>query len=157
MIKTVKERTLPMPDYSREDTNLMLLAAQARNKSRLQELIDYAKLAGYTRLGLANCKAVQPYADKLAERLRQNGFEVYAMNCKESGLDGCFICEACSGPCCDPLSQAQYLNDCQTELNINVGLCLGHGLLFQKYSHAPVTTFLVKDFAHNHNMSQALD
>lgn len=134
----------------------MKLTAKAKNKSRLQELIDYAKLAGYRRLGVANCKGVQPYADKLVQLLRAAGFEVASVNCRESGLDGAVICEDMSGGCCDPLAQADFLNGQGTELNINVGLCLGHGLLFQKYSDAEVTTFLVKDFATNHKTVENL-
>ena len=43
-----------------------------------------------------------------------------------------------------------------SELNIIVGLCLGHGLLFEKHSAAPVTTFLVKDFATGHKTAESL-
>ena len=61
-----------------------------------------------------------------------------------------------AGPCCDPVFQARYLNDRNTDFNINVGLCLGHGLLFQKYSNVEVTTFLVKDFATGHKTVENL-
>lgn len=43
------------------------------------------------------------------------------------------------------------LNDLQTDLNIIVGLCIGHDILFTKYSEAPVTTFIVKDRVTGHN------
>lgn len=142
--------------YTEQDKDVMVKSAQAKNKSRLQELIDFARVCGFKKLGIANCIGVQKYADKLASVLREAGFEVYAVNCRESGLDACRICGEMSGPCCDPLSQAAYLNECQTDFNINVGLCLGHGLLFQKYSQAEVTTFLVKDFAHQHNVVESL-
>lgn len=144
-------------DYKNEDCEMMKKAAKAKNKSRLQELVDFAKISGFKKLGIANCKGVQEYADKLVKKLEAEGFDVIALNCKESGLDGCEICEEMSGPCCDPISQAKYLNEQNTDFNINVGLCLGHGLLFQKYSKAEVTTFLVKSFAHNHNIVDALD
>lgn len=149
-----------MADYSIEDKEEMKRAHVARvkaRKSRLQELVEFIKVSGFQKIGIANCFSMQKYADKLAGILRENGFMVYAVNCKESGLDGCLICEDMKGPCCDPVSQAAYLNESKTELNINVGLCLGHGLLFQKYSHAPVTTFVVKDFAHNHNVVECLE
>jgi uncharacterized metal-binding protein len=136
--------------YTDDDKNLMIRAARARNKSRLQELIDYTRLSGYKKIGIANCKGVQPLADRLEALLKDAGFEVYAMNCKQSGLDGAALCPDLAGPSCDPISQAEYLNACNTDFNINVGLCLGHGLLFQKHSRAEVTTFLVKDFATGH-------
>lgn len=142
--------------YNDDDKKLMKLAAQAKNKSRLQELIDFAKSAGCHRLGIANCKGVQEYADKLKAILTEQGFEVISVNCKESGFDGCEICTEMAGPCCDPVFQARYLNDRNTDFNINVGLCLGHGLLFQKYSNVEVTTFLVKDFATGHKTVENL-
>lgn len=143
-------------NYTNQDKETMKISASAKSKSRLQELIDFAKLSGFKKIGIANCKGVQPYADKLAALLREAGFEVEAVNCKESGLDGCEICEEMAGSCCDPISQAEYLNRQKTDFNINVGLCLGHGLLFQKYSEAEVTTFLVKDFATNHKTVENL-
>lgn len=148
-----------MADYSIEDKEEMIKANVARlnaHKSRLQELIEFIKVSGFQKIGIANCLSMQKYADKLAEILRENGFTVFSVNCKESGLDGCVICEEMKGPCCDPISHAKFLNDQKTEFNINVGLCLGHGLLFQKYSRAPVTTFIVKDFAHEHNVAASL-
>lgn len=139
-----------MSGYDEIDTKTMVLAAAARNKSHLQELIDFAKISGFKKLGIANCKGVQPYADRLRDILRAAGFEVFAVNCKESGLDAATLSPELKGPSCDPVFQAHYLNQQKTDFNINVGLCLGHGLLFQKHSAVAVTTFLVKDFATKH-------
>lgn len=146
-----------MTDYSEQDKQVMLLQAGARHKSRLQELINYARLSGYARLGIANCKGVQPYADKLKELLQKEGFEVFSVSCKDSGLNGEELDAELKGPICDPVSQAEYLNACNTEFNIEVGLCLGHGLLFNRHSRAPVTTFLVKDFATRHKPVESLE
>lgn len=138
-------------NYNDEDKDLMIISAKAKNKSRLQELVDFVLISGFKKIGVANCKGVQEYADKFVEILKSKGLDVVAINCKESGLDGSELCGDLSGPCCDPISQALFLNGQGTDFNINFGLCLGHGLLFQKYSKAQVTTFLVKDFANNHN------
>ena len=145
-----------MTDYTQTDKDIMINTFKSRNKSRLQELIIFAKESGFFKIGIANCKAVQPYAEKLKEILLAENFEVFSINCKDSCLNGNCISENMSGPCCDPLSQALYLNKCQTQLNINVGLCLGHGIIFQKHSLAPVTTFLVKDFATGHKTIENL-
>ena len=139
-----------MSTYCDADKKIMYNSFLSRNKSRLQELLDYARVSGFNKIGVANCKGVQPYADKLIEILKKEGFEVFSISCKDSGLNGSCICEEMTGPCCDPLSQAIYLNEQNTDLNINVGLCLGHGIIFSKHSKAPVTTFLVKDFATQH-------
>ena len=67
---------------------------------------------------------------------------------------GCELSPELSGASRDPKSQAQYLNAEQTDFNINFCLCLGHVILFQKYSAAPVTTLLVKDACHKHNIME---
>ena len=145
-----------MTEYNDTDKQIMIHTFKSRDKSRLQELIKFAKESGFSKIGVANCKAVQPYADKLITHLQNAGFSVFSINCKDSCLNGCCISDEMRGPCCDPLSQALFLNKCQTELNINVGLCLGHGIVFAKHSIAPVTTFLVKDFATEHKTIESL-
>ena len=52
---------------------------------------------------------------------------------------------------CNPIGQAIFLNEAKTELNIILGLCVGHDSLFIKYSKAPVTVFAVKDRVLGHN------
>ena len=139
-----------MTEYTTEDIKRMNISALACGKSRLQELIKFAKLSGYHKLGIANCFFMQKYASKLKDILEQEGFEVYSMSCRDSGLEGETISPELKCPSCDPISQADYLNQCGTEFNINVGQCLGHGLIFQKYSKADVTTIVVKDFETHH-------
>ena len=137
-------------EYSPKDREVMTTAAYAVNDSRLQELIDFARLSGYQKLGIACCIKMLPYAEKLDKLLRDAGFEVFRIHCQKSGLEASEFSENLQGKSCDPLSQAEYLNRQKTDLNINIGLCLGHELLFEQYSAAPVTTFLVKDFATGH-------
>lgn len=143
-------------NYSDEDKRQMLITAKSRNKSRLRELIDFCRLSGFRKLGIATCAGVLVYGARLARLLEEAGFEVFIINCKESGLKASELNEELHGPSCDPLSQAEYLNGKGTELNIIVGLCLGHGLLFEKHSAAPMTTFLVKDFATGHKTAESL-
>lgn len=57
---------------------------------------------------------------------------------------------------CNPILQAKILNREKTDLNIVVGLCVGHDSLFYKYSEAPVTTAVVKDRVLGHNPVAAL-
>ncbi|MDD2839987.1 MAG: DUF1847 domain-containing protein [Rickettsiales bacterium] len=144
--------------YKKEDIEVMSITKNSLNKSRIQELINFAKNSNFKRIGVANCFSMQKYADKLIEILKKENFEVFAMNCKVSGLKtGDIFNDNSVAPSCDPLSQAKYLNDNNTDLNINVGLCLGHGILFQQYSKVPVTTIIVKDFQTNHNIREELE
>ncbi len=57
---------------------------------------------------------------------------------------------------CNPLMQAEVLNENGTELNIMAGLCVGHDVLFIKHSKAGVTPLVVKDRVLNHNPAAAL-
>ncbi|MBO5039075.1 MAG: DUF1847 domain-containing protein [Alphaproteobacteria bacterium] len=140
--------------YSKEDVEFMLKTNQTRSASRLQELINFIKLSGYKKIGLANCFSVDAAALKLKTLLESEGIEVLSVNCKESKLEASELSSEMKGLSCDPKSQAEYLNNCQTDFNIDFGLCLGHGLLFQKYSSAPVTTMLVKDPKNKHNIME---
>ncbi len=140
--------------YTEKDKEFMYLTNKTRNASRFKELINFIKLNGYNKVGIANCFSVNELAIKLKGMLEQNGITVITAHCKESKLDAAEISADMSGSSCDPKAQAQYLNAEKTDFNINFGLCLGHGILFQKYSTAPVTTFLVKDACHKHNIME---
>ena len=52
---------------------------------------------------------------------------------------------------CNPLLQAEILNQSGTGFNLIVGLCVGHDMLFTQASQAPVTTLIVKDPFTGHN------
>jgi uncharacterized metal-binding protein len=52
--------------------------------------------------------------------------------------------------------QAEVLNREETELNIMIGLCVGHDILFPRHSKADVTPLVVKDRATGHNPVAAL-
>ena len=57
---------------------------------------------------------------------------------------------------CNPIGQAKFLSAAKTELNILLGLCVGHDSLFIKHSDAPVTVFAVKDRVLGHNPLAAI-
>ncbi|MBU7031073.1 MAG: DUF1847 domain-containing protein [Theionarchaea archaeon] len=52
---------------------------------------------------------------------------------------------------CNPIGQASYLNAMNTDLNLVVGLCIGHDINFMEYSKAPSTVLIVKDRVTTHN------
>ena len=66
------------------------------------------------------------------------------------GLDPKYTCK--TGPVmCNPILQANLLNKAGTQLNVVVGLCVGHDSLFYKYSKALATTLVTKDRVLAHN------
>lgn len=57
---------------------------------------------------------------------------------------------------CNPVGQALELARCKCDLNVAVGLCVGHDALFAAHGAAPVTTLVVKDRVLGHNPLAAL-
>lgn len=111
--------------------------------TRVQELIEFSKRMGMKRLGIAFCTGLRKETESLYQILEKNDFDVSSVCCKVSGG-------------CNPVGQAMVLNESQTELNIVMGLCMGHDILFQKFSEAPVTTLVVKDRVLCHNPCASL-
>lgn len=129
-------------------------------KTRVEELIIFCREMNYKRLGVAFCLGLEKEAQTLCTFLRKH-FTVSSICCKVCGVSKEDFGLKKIDPhkheiMCNPLMQAKVLQDENTELNIIVGLCLGHDLLFTKYSHAPVTTLIVKDRLLAHNPVGAL-
>lgn len=151
-----------------EDLKLAQVAASVeadgyRKWPRVQETILFAKRMGYHKIGIATCVALIRESRILAKMLRANGFEVYGVACKAGELPktelGIEPPREGSGPgviACNPILQAQTLNDFGTELNILMGLCVGHDSLFYKHAKATTTTLVVKDRVLVHNPVAAL-
>jgi uncharacterized metal-binding protein len=139
--------------YSQEDINTMQLADQARlpGKDRVEELRNYAMLAGIKRIGIAHCVALQKEAGALKQSLSEQ-FEVFPVDCKCGRIPASEILNNESkGISCNPAGQAEILAAHETELNIVMGLCVGHDMVFTAKSKAPSTTLIVKDREHKHN------
>jgi uncharacterized metal-binding protein len=139
--------------YSGADLNTMRLAEEARlpGKNRVEEIKKYARLSGIRRIGIANCIGLQKEADMLRKSL-EGEFEVYAVDCKTGKIQSSELFNDQSrGVSCNPAGQAAYLHENKTGLNISFGLCMGHDIIFNQKSKAPVTTLIVKDREHRHN------
>lgn len=125
-------------------------------KNRIEELILYAKWMGYKKLGVAFCIGLEKEAEVICDILSQH-FDVSSVCCKVCGIDKSdFELERLHKDAeveamCNPIGQAIILNNEKTDLNIILGLCIGHDTLFTKYSEAPVTTLAVKDRVLAHN------
>lgn len=133
-------------------------------KTRLEEIMDFADKCGFKRLGVAFCIGLSNEAKMFCSILKHNGFEVNSVVCKNGSIPKEFLKIKDSEkvrpgtyePMCNPIGQATLLNNEGTDLNIILGLCVGHDSLFIKYSDAPVTVFAVKDRVLAHNPLGAL-
>lgn len=138
------------------------------NWPRLKDTVEFAKGMGYKKLGIAFCVGLIEEAKKTAEILKKYGFQVCGVCCKTGSLkkkdvgipEEYTMISKTGYPIgwitCNPVAQALILNEVKTDLNIIVGLCVGHDITFTKVSEAPVTTLIAKDRSTIHNPAAVL-
>jgi uncharacterized metal-binding protein len=132
---------------------------------RIEETAQFAKKMGYKKLGIAFCVGLADEAQIVSTILENRGFDVVSVCCKAGAVPkeriGIKEEQKIIGPgkwesMCNPITQAEILNEAGVELNILVGLCVGHDSLFIKYAEAPVTVLVTKDRVFGHNPVAAL-
>ncbi len=131
---------------------------------RLRETIELCKKMGYKKIGLGFCAGFRAEAKIVENLLRSHGFQVSSAVCKVGGLDKeefglpseCKINPGGYEPVCNPIGQAELLNDDETDFNIVLGLCVGHDSLFLKHSKALATVLVAKDRVMAHNPCGAI-
>ncbi|MFH1448389.1 MAG: DUF1847 domain-containing protein [Candidatus Micrarchaeota archaeon] len=149
--------------YVGDDKAVHYVAAEIEAKhymkyTRLEEIIEFSRKMRYGKLGIAFCIGLEKEAQVLSAILEKD-FEIESVCCKVCGIDkGEIGLPKIEGgnperreTMCNPITQAKLLNQAGTDLNIVLGLCVGHDILFSKYSQAPLTTFAVKDRVLGHN------
>ena len=153
--------------YKDEDNHKVMVASaeveyEGYGKwTRVQEIMEFARKIGAKKIGIANCIGLQNEARIFAKILRHNGFEAYSVICKVAGKAKSSVgipkkCEEIGPAMCNPILQARLLNQAHTDLNVVIGLCVGHDSLFYKYSDAYATTLVTKDRVTGHNPAAAL-
>ncbi len=129
-------------------------------RPRIREIAEFAKRMGYKKIGLAFCSGLSDEAGRASAILEKNGLEVCSAVCSCGAVDkaemGIPSEHKIRNPekfeaACNPLLQAELLNQAQTGFNVIIGLCVGHDMLFTTHSTAPVTTLIVKDRLTGHN------
>jgi uncharacterized metal-binding protein len=132
--------------------------------TRVEDTIAFARLMGYRRIGIATCLGLLEETNRLAQILEAQGLDPISVCCKAGSTDkvalgvpdGDKIRPGKFEAACNPIAQARVCNQLKTDLNLIVGLCVGHDALFNKHSEAPVTTLVVKDRVTGHNPAAPL-
>lgn len=132
--------------------------------TRVEDTIEFANRMNFHKLGVASCVGLAEEGRTLTDILEHNGFHVTFVFCKTGGIpkeelglkDNEKVYPGSFEPICNPVAQALVMNRAKTELNIIVGLCVGHDSTFIKYSEAPVTVLVAKDRVLCHNPAGAL-
>lgn len=129
-------------------------------RPRIEEAMHFAKQLKLTKIGFASCVAMEYEVEMLRQLFTRQGFQVVCAGCQIGGVTaedrGLPHLDAHVNALCNPVGQALILNAESTELNFILGLCLGHDILFTRYSKAPVSTLIVKDRMMGNNPSAAL-
>jgi len=130
----------------------------------IEEILEFAKRIGAKKIGIATCAGLIEESKTFADILTARGLEYYSAICKVGSVDKTEIGvleehkikPGSHEAMCNPILQARILNYHNTDLNVVVGLCVGHDSLFTKYSKALVTTLVTKDRITGHNPVAAL-
>lgn len=147
--------------YVRRDEKPFVLRP---TKTRVEEVIEFAKKMGYKKLGVAFCGGLFTEGNTFVRVLEKNGFDVVSVCCKVGCVPKEFLGLAdhekvrvgTEESMCNPITQAELLNEQGTEFNVLVGLCVGHDALFLKNAKALTTVLVAKDRVLGHNPVAAL-
>ena len=133
--------------------------------TRVEETVKFIERMGYHKIGVATCVGLLDEARTFTKILRAHGLDVYTVCCKCGAVDKTAVGipedKKLNGggsheSMCNPVLQAKVLEQEGTELNVLIGLCVGHDTLFLQHSAAPVTVLVVKDRVLGHNPVAAL-
>ena len=127
--------------------------------TRIEDIMDFARRIGAQKLGIAHCIGLMHEAKLAREILVAGGFEVYTVCCKVGAIaketiglrDDEKVRPGQFEALCNPVGQAAVLAQAGTQLNIVIGLCVGHDSLFFMHSKAPATVLVAKDRVLGHN------
>lgn len=133
--------------------------------SRVEEICAFAHKLEFKKIGIACCISFIDHARTLTEILESHGFQVASIACKHGEIDKERIGlrddqklrPGGHESMCNPVSQAVLLNRAGCELNVVMGLCVGHDSLFFRHSEGLVTVLVVKDRVLAHNPIGALN
>lgn len=132
--------------------------------TRVEETVLFIKRMNAKKVGIASCLGLSKEANAFCKILKENGINYTGITCKAGAKDKTEVGipeEKKKRPgnhesLCNPMLQAKYLNHEKTDLNIVIGLCVGHDSIFMRHSEAPITTLIVKDRVLGHNPAACL-
>jgi len=161
-----KARLIDLYTEDAENSKVAIAAAETEFENyccmtRVEETIEFAGKIGAEKIGIATCIGLIRESRTLASLLRKHDFEVVSAVCKvghiskkQIGFDR--VSDKIGSIMCDPILQAEIMNREKTDLNIVMGLCVGHDSLFYKYAEGLTTTLVTKDRVTGHNPAAPL-
>ncbi|MEG3071922.1 MAG: DUF1847 domain-containing protein [Peptococcaceae bacterium] len=165
-----EEKSAVKDRYSQGEMHrVMQAAAEVEGKfygklTRVEETLKFASLLNVKKIGIACCTGLADEARIFTRIARTQGFEVVCVLCKVGSFDktemgipeGVKLNPGEFEATCNPIMQAYILNREKTDLNVAIGLCVGHDAIFTRHSDSLVTTLIAKDRVLAHNPVAAL-
>ncbi|MBF9017717.1 MULTISPECIES: DUF1847 domain-containing protein [unclassified Oceanispirochaeta] len=152
----LKEKSL---DVYSQGSNLTIVKSsstlvdngRAGELSRFQEVVEFCQLQGYKNIGLAYCFGLESLAQDIRSKMNGAGLNLVPARCSMGGVKESDINPEKSNEVysCNPAGQAEFLNR-NADFVIEVGLCLGHDVIFHQQLKVPFTVQLVKDRVYAH-------
>jgi len=109
--------------------------------TRIREIAEYALKLGVRRVGVAFCSDMIREAKLAASYLRDRDLDVFLPP---------------ESPGCDPIAQAEFFHQTQTQINVVCGMRVDHEALFIAASTSPVIVLVARDERLCHNPVSAL-
>jgi len=143
-----------LPKYFEKDSNEITKTAsslidngRAGTLTRVEEVIEFVKDREYGKIGVAYCYAFDRVGEEFAAILDAEGIRYSMVSCTtgallERELDPAKTKSTVS---CNPIGQAMQLKNDGVDFVVEIGLCLGHDILFQRELDCDFTVLAVKD------------
>jgi len=180
-VKAAKIQTMALDEYGREPVSTFARQASLQEKDgyanresgyenvrpakpRIEEIFDFIEKMGYSKIGMAFCIGLRKEAAQVEKLFASRHLEMVSVICKVGRVgkealgigDHDKIAAGEFESMCNPILQAELLNEAGTEFNVLIGLCVGHDSLFFQYAKAPCTVLAVKDRVTGHNPLAAI-
>ena len=154
------------------DELIDLIARQVRDDGlrretppcRVEEVMDFARRAGVTHVGIVYCVGFRREAGDLGAILGTNGFRVSSSCCKTGSVpkerlgirDDEKVRPGRPEMTCNPVAQAELLDGAGVELVLLLGQCVGHDSATMAHLRSPAVCLVAKDRVLAHNTVGAL-
>ena len=140
-----------------ENADNLVADGKAGSLSRLNEIIEFCRSQNYKKVSIAYCFSMEKEAFSLKKILESNYIKTESVRCTVNGVrENEILGNDKNNVNCNPAGQALSINKGLSDFVIEMGLCLGHDVIFHEYLKKPFTVFAVKDRVYKHNPLEAL-
>jgi len=155
--KVIASYSSPERQEIYNNADFLISHGRAGSLSRLEEIAEFVIAQGYKKVGLAYCFGMEKLAIEVSDYLKSRGINLNGYRCTVNGIKEKEIhSDLGEGIGCNPLGQAAIIESDGADFVIEMGLCMGHDVLFHQGLTLPFTVFLVKDRVWNHCPAKAL-